>query len=141
MAKKLICFPFVDGNLQEYSSNNLNDSERERVYNGEEVIKKCIYDKNKKEIWKPNEEVELTLHYEDYGRGRSAVTFYWVDDDGHEYPMFITDLDELLRQDIGTSSVHAIFTYVKHGQSYGIKFLRKVEEVEEQDKVIKEKER
>lgn len=50
MAKKLICFPFVDGNLQEYSFNNLNDSERERVYNGEEVIKKCIYDKNKKEI-------------------------------------------------------------------------------------------
>lgn len=139
MAKKLICFPFVDGNLQEYSFNNLNDSERERVYNGEEVIKKFIYDKNKKEIWKPNEEVELTLHYEDYGRGRSAVTFYWVDDDGHEYPMFITDVDELLRQDMGTSSVHAIFTYVKRGQNYGIKFLRKVEEVEEQDKVIKEK--
>ena len=124
MAKKLICFPFINGNLQEYSFNNLDDDERERVYNGEEVIKGS----NKKEIWKPNEEVELTLHYERFCRGRSAVTFYWIDDDGHEYPMFIKDVDELLKQDMGTSSVHAIFTYVKRGANYGIKFLRRVED-------------
>ena len=122
MAKKLICFPFIDGNLQEWSWNNLTDSERERVYNGEEVVKGV------NEVWKPNKEVELTLHYKGYGRGRSAVTFYWVDDDGHKYPMFIKDVDELLRQDIGTSSIHAIFTYVKRGANYGIRFLRRVDE-------------
>ena len=122
MAKKLICFPFIDGNLQEWSWNNLTDSERERVYNGEEVVK------GSNEVWKPNMEVELTLHYQGYGRGRSAVTFYWIDDDGHKYPMFIKDVDELLRQDIGTSSIHAIFTYVKRGANYGIKFLRRVDE-------------
>ena len=122
MAKKLICFPFIDGNLQEWSWNDLTDSERERVYNGEEVVK------GPNEVWKPNKEVELTLHYKGYGRGRSAVTFYWVDDDGHRYPMFIKDVDELLRQDIGTSSIHAIFTYVKRGNNYGIKFLRRVDE-------------
>ena len=122
MTKKLICFPFIDGNLQEWSWNNLTDSERERVYNGEEVVK------GSNEVWKPNKEVELTLHYQGYGRGRSAVTFYWVDDDGHKYPMFIKDVDELLRQDIGTSSIHAIFTYVKRGANYGIKFLRRVDE-------------
>ena len=122
MAKKLICFPFVDGNLQEWSWNNLTDSERERVYNGEEVVK------GSNEVWKPNKEVELTLHYKGFSRGRSAVTFYWVDDDGHKYPMFIKDVDELLRQDIGTSSIHAIFTYVKRGANYGIKFLRRVDE-------------
>jgi hypothetical protein len=127
MAKKLICFPFIDGNLQEYSLNNLNDSDRERVYNGEEVITDLYSNSKHKEVWKPNTEVELTLHYNGYGRGRSAVTFYWIDDDGHEYPMFITDVDELLKQDMGTSSVHAIFTYVKRGQNYGIKFLRKAQ--------------
>ena len=128
MTKKSICFPFIDGNLQEWSWNNLTDSERERVYNGEEVVKGFSYDENKNEVWKPNAEVELTLHYQGYGRGRSAVTFYWVDDDGHKYPMFIKDVDELLRQDIGTSSIHAIFTYVKRGANYGIKFLRRVDE-------------
>ena len=128
MTKKLICFPFIDGNLQEYSWNNLTDSERERVYSGEEVVKGFSYDENKNEVWKPNKEVELTLHYKGYGRGRSAITFYWVDNDGHRYPMFIKDVDELLRQDIGASSIHAIFTYVKRGNNYGIKFLRRVDE-------------
>ena len=128
MAKKLICFPFVDGNLQEYSFHNLTDDEIERVYNGEEIAKEYVYYSDKKEIWKPNEEVELTLHYKDYGRGKSSVTFYWIDDNGHKYPMFLKDVDELLRQDMGTSSVHAIWTYVKRGQNYGIKFLRKVED-------------
>lgn len=128
MTKKLICFPFIDGNLQERSWNDLTDSERERVYNGEEVVKGFSYDENISEVWKPNKEVELTLHYQGYGRGRSAVTFYWVDDDGHKYPMFLRDVDELLRQDIGTSSIHAIFTYVKRGANYGIKFLRRVDE-------------
>ena len=128
MAKKLICFPFINGNLQEYSFNDLTDEERERVYKGEEVFREFAYTKNKKEVWKPNEEVELTLHYQGYGRGRSAVTFYWVDDNGYKYPMFIKDVDELLKQDMGTSSVHAIFTYVKRGANYGIKFLRKVNE-------------
>ena len=125
MAKKLICFPFIDGNLQEYSFNNLNDEERERVYTGEHIAAKTVW--GKEEVWRPNEEVELTLHYKGYGRGRSAVTFYWVDQNGHEYPMFIKDIDELLKLDMGTSSVHAVFTYVKRGQNYGIKFLRRAE--------------
>ncbi len=125
MGKKLICFPFINGDLQEYSFRNLDDSERERVYRGE-IVEIEVYS-GRKEVWKPNEEIELTLHYDGYGRGRSAVTFYWKDDNGHKYPMFIKDVDELLRQDMGTSSVHGIFTYVKRGANYGIKFLRKVE--------------
>ncbi len=125
MGKKLICFPFINGDLQEYSFRNLDVSERERVYRGE-IVEIEVYS-GRKEVWKPNEEIELTLHYDGYGRGRSAVTFYWKDDNGHKYPMFIKDVDELLRQDMGTSSVRGIFTYVKRGANYGIKFLRKVE--------------
>lgn len=125
VGKKLICFPFINGDLQEYSFRNLDDSERERVYRGE-IVEIEVYS-GRKEVWKPNEEIELTLHYDGYGRGRSAVTFYWKDDNGHKYPMFIKDVDELLRQDMGTSSVRGIFTYVKRGANYGIKFLRKVE--------------
>lgn len=125
MGKKLICFPFINGDLQEYSFRNLDDSERERVYRGE-IVEIEVYS-GRKEVWKPNEEIELTLHYDGYGRGRSAVTFYWKDDNGHKYPMFIKDVDELLRQDMGTSSVRGIFTYVKRGANYGIKFLRRAE--------------
>ena len=128
MAKKLICFPFVDGNLQEYPFYELDDSQREQVYNGEEISTRYIYSDEKKVIWKPNKEVELTLHYKGYGRGRSSVTFYWLDNEGHEYPMFIKDMDELLKEKIGVSDVHAIFTYVKRGANYGIKFVRQIDE-------------
>ena len=122
MAKKLICFPFIDGNLQEYVAYDLNDSERERVYNGERIIN-TLYS-NRVIEWRKNEEVELTLHYKEYGRGRSSVTFYWADDNGHVYPMFIKDMDELLKQNIGVSNIHAIWTYIKRGANYGIKFVK-----------------
>ena len=126
MAKKLICFPFIDGNLQEYIAYDLNDSERERVYNGERIINTTY--SNRVIEWRKNEEVELTLHYKEYGRGRSSVTFYWADDNGHVYPMFIKDMDELLKQNIGVSNIHAIWTYIKRGANYGIKFVKMMQE-------------
>lgn len=126
MNKKLICFPFVDGNLQEYSYNDLTDEERKKVYKDGELIIKNIYGKD--EVWRPNEEIELTLHYDRYTRGRSSVTFYWFDDSGFRYPMFIKDMEELIKLGIGSSGIHAIFTYVKRGSNYGIKFLRNIKE-------------
>lgn len=51
--KKLICFPFVNGSLQEYSFYNLNDDEMERIYNGEHI------ESLDGTIWKPNEEIYL----------------------------------------------------------------------------------
>lgn len=121
--KKLICFPFVNGSLQDWVSTDLSDSEREQVYNGQFVVTKAW---NGDVIWKPNEEVELTLHYKNYSRGRSAATFLWEDDNGHFYPMFLTDLDDLIKQNVCGSTIHAIFTYVKRGANYGIRLVKKI---------------
>ena len=125
MAKKLICFPFISGSLQEWSLYNLGDNERKRVYDGE-LVQTEQYGSTV--VWKPNEEVELTLTYEGYGRGRSAVTFYWKDENDNEYPMFLKDFDELLKKEIGINKVHGVFTYVKRGANYGIQYLKKVGE-------------
>lgn len=116
--KKLLCFPFINGSLQEYSFYNLNDDERDRIYNGEHI------ESPDGTVWKPNEEIYLRLHYDGYARGRSAVTFYWKDSDGHRYPMFLTDMDDILKRNIGVSSLYGIFTYVKRGANYGIKLLK-----------------
>lgn len=125
MAKqpKLICFPFVNGDLMDWSATDLSDSDRSRVYNGEHIETGGWYGT---EVWKPNEEVELTLHYDHYTRGRSSVTFYWKDDAGHSYPMFLNDLDNILTQDVCASPIHGIFTYVKRGANYGIRFVKKI---------------
>lgn len=118
VSKKLICFPFINGSLQEYSPYNLDTNEGERVYNGEYI------ETPDKAIWRPNEEVYLRLHYDGYGRGRSSVTFYWKDDNGHRYPMFLTDMNELLKQNVGVSNIYGIFTYVRRGVNYGVKLLK-----------------
>ena len=116
MGKK-IAFPFVNGSLQGYIWNNLSDKETEMVYNGEDVTIGNIE-------WRPNEEVELELYYVGHTRGRSAVTFYWKDANGHGYPMFIKDFEDMMLRIDTIKPAKGIFTYVKRGQNYGIKLVR-----------------
>lgn len=116
MGKK-IAFPFVNGSLQGYVRQILTDAETEMVYSDDKVTQGNIE-------WRPNEEIELTLYYGGYTRGRSAVTFYWVDANGHEYPMFIKDFEDMMLRVDTIKPAKGIFTYVKRGQNYGIKFVR-----------------
>lgn len=79
-------------------------------------------------------EKRMTLRYAGSGRGRSSVTFYWRDiETENRYPMFLTDMDDLLHQGrIGvsfkaespentTAIVSGTWTACKRGQNYGIK--------------------
>lgn len=116
MGKK-IAFPFVKGDLQEYTWRNLTDEETEMVYCGSKVTQGDIE-------WMPNREVALALYYDGYGRGRSAVTFYWTDEQGHRYPMFIKDFDDMIMRIDTIKPAKGIFTYVKRGKNYGIKLVR-----------------
>lgn len=122
---KLIAYPFDrKGNMLDYAFQNLTKEETELVYVGKKNSFAPYY-KSPVYIWKPNGEFELTLNYENYSRGRSSVTFYFRDEYGHRYPMFMTDFDDLLKENIGVHNIRAIFTYVKRGQNYGLKFVRK----------------
>lgn len=72
--------------------------------------------------WVENFEFEKTLTYVDYGRGRSAVTFYFDGPDGERYPMFIKDFDKLIRKySLTNGTVTAKWDFVKRGSNYGIK--------------------
>lgn len=125
MAKKMICYPFRDGNLCDYVGEQLDTDLCKRVYDGENITTTTYA--NYTYVWKPQEEKELTLQYIGYTRGRSAVTFWWKDQDGHQYPMFLTDFDDMFTKHLSSTIIHAVFTYQKRGQNYGIKFLRNVE--------------
>lgn len=125
MAKKLVCYPFINGNLLDYVNRQISDDDAERIYNGEKPLTEYT-DCGRVVEWRPNAEIELTLHYQGYTRGRSSVTFCWIDDDGHEYPMFVKDVSEMLKENAVSNPVHAVFTFNKRGANYGIKFLRKV---------------
>lgn len=129
MAEKLICFPFVDGNLQDYIDQELTENEINRVYNGEVVTtKRYPYNHNDKTvvIWKPREEIELTLTYKSISRGRSSAKINWIDGEGHEFPMFLHDLDGLFNLDACSRKIHGIFRYIKRGCNFGIQMVKKL---------------
>jgi hypothetical protein len=73
--------------------------------------------------WREVEPFERTLTLKDTRRGRSAAYFIWVDALGNEYPMFMTDVADLIRRGcIEFGVVHdAMWTVRKRGQNFGIR--------------------
>lgn len=64
---------------------------------------------------------EMELSLEKFERGRSSVTYWWRAQNGHRYPMFLTDLEDLiLNSVIQKGRVKGTFKAVKRGRSYGI---------------------
>lgn len=81
--------------------------------------------------WRKNLPFYRTLFYKTYERGVSAARFIWKDDEGHTYPMFMTDMDALLTEGEvrsaafsnirGPSRISGNWIVTKRGQNYGIK--------------------
>lgn len=83
--------------------------------------------------WRVPEPMRAVLVYEGYARGRSAAYFMWRHQiTGTRYPMFMSDLDEMLRtRTIPVQGVHATWIECKRGQNYGIR-VATVAEIEAQ---------
>lgn len=73
--------------------------------------------------WRDPAPFRAVLVYEGYARGRSAAYFLWKHfTTGASYPMFLTDLDDILSsRTIPKSGVHATWIECKRGQNYGIR--------------------
>lgn len=73
--------------------------------------------------WRDPVPFRAVLVYEGYARGRSAAYFIWRHSiTGTRYPMFMTDLDEMLRtRTIPHVGVHATWIECKRGSNYGIR--------------------
>lgn len=97
--------------------------------------------------WKPNWEWEAIFRYDGVERGRSAAHFLWRDaadpllppdeyrPNGHyaqhPYVMFMQQIGEILEADgVVTREICGVWTWVKRGQNYGIKLVRRLTEGE-----------
>lgn len=124
LAKKIICYPFMTDNngnecLCDYVQQELTNEQRELCYQLGFLM--TDYYGNQKILWRKQKQQNLTLAYSGCGRGRSSVTFYWVSQDGVKYPMFLTDMDNMIKQDKAKNEVTAKFEFVKRGANYGVK--------------------
>lgn len=73
--------------------------------------------------WRPNDPFDAVLQFEGGERGRSAAVFRWRDvDTGVRYPMFMTDLTDLLREATLTAgrTTRLRWAVRKRGQNYGL---------------------
>lgn len=75
--------------------------------------------------WRPIEPFTVPLQYRTYHRGYSAAYFELSDPDGRTYPVFLTDMDAILRTlDLADGRTPAAtWTPYKRGVNYGIKLL------------------
>lgn len=72
--------------------------------------------------WRENVPFEAVLEVVGYERGRSAVRVIFRDEDLHKYPMFVSDLVEMLKTSmVIEGKVAGTWVGTKKGQNYGVK--------------------
>ena len=72
--------------------------------------------------WRENKPFKTKLTLDSMRSGRSAKYVIWVDDEGHSYPMFITDLLTLLQERSVVNGVTYDNEWIvrKRGKNYGL---------------------
>ena len=72
--------------------------------------------------WRPVRPFVASLRVNDYGRGRSAAYFCLVDEEGHEWPMFMSDFFALVQRTTLEQGVTPALRWAvrKAGQNYGL---------------------
>lgn len=72
--------------------------------------------------WRPNDAFEAELHLRTFHRGRSSVTFEFVDEATDvRYPMFVSDVFELMKfGEVSQGVVSGKWQVVKRGANYGL---------------------
>lgn len=74
--------------------------------------------------WRPNNEfaARMTLDGAKRGQSGSAAVFVWRDDSDHEWPMFLVDVANLMKQSgvVEGGVVEGRWVVVKRGTNYGL---------------------
>jgi len=72
---------------------------------------------------RPNAPFRATLMLKGSTRGRSAAYYLWEDAAGREFPMFITDMTDLVRHETALRAGVATATWMvaKRGQNFGVR--------------------
>ncbi len=106
--------------MESYAFITPNEADIDRMYEtGELVINN--------EHFRPFKDVELSLTFVRYSRGRSATVFWWVDEEGCEYPMFCMEVERLLCEDKLRKTIAGTWSAEKRGANYGIRLVASAE--------------
>lgn len=120
--KKLIEVPYSsDGSLMHFPESTWDYSEAVRVEEGHGWK---VPPREVGAEWRRNDPFTATLWLVETRRGRSAAYFIWRAGDGREYPMFISDMLQLVKSGVTIRPGGAVSTrwvVTKRGSNYGIR--------------------
>ena len=89
----------------------------------------CSYDNGGDIYWEENKDFEAELIYNGYGRGRSSIVFYYINEDNtFSAQMFVSDLDNIIQLGISPNVINGIWRYCKKGSNYGIQLIKEIKE-------------
>ena len=72
-------------------------------------------------VWQDNVPFHRRMQFTGYYRGRSAAGFEMVDHDGFVYPVFMSDMDAIIKHGIESGGyIEATWIVSKRGQNYGV---------------------
>jgi hypothetical protein len=80
--------------------------------------------------WRPNTPFRATLTFETRKRtyGQEGKYCFWLDQDGHRFPMFLSTLPDLVqRSTITAGTVTAVWMVEKKGYGYGVRLAKEDE--------------
>lgn len=105
-------FDYRTGALQEYETVQRGEGhyDEERRWHQGEILGPA---------WRDAEPFEAEMTLVGYGRGRSAVTFYWHDEKGLQWPMFLTDAFDMVSKEPVVRS--GLWIVTKRGANYAVK--------------------
>lgn len=126
MAKpKKFLVPFTkQGALLHYADEREHAWYRRNAEEHDEPLPRWIADIE----WKENTPFYKTLYIDGHQRGRSAAYFIWKDTSNNEFPMFMTDITDLIRGGrVEYGIVSGWWNVAKRGQNYGVRFISEKE--------------
>lgn len=112
--------------MEQFTYCTLEQSDIDAIYQRgslqyDELVGKSSFRSSEFTEFRAFKDVELNLTYETFGRGRSAITFWWRDDNGCRYPMFAAELDRLIKNGMISNRIGGLWSAEKRGQNYGIR--------------------
>lgn len=108
---------YVGGSMESFSCEVPDERDIDRIYAGEEVMA------GRGRVFRPFRQVDLTLTFTKYTRGRSATIFWWEDEEGRSYPMFCMEVERLLNEDMLRKTISGKWSAEKRGANYGIRLV------------------
>jgi len=107
--------------METFVDYTTSESDIEKIYARGVVPLDELTNRHTSIEFRPFRNVELNLTYDGFERGRSAITFWWRDENGCRYPMFAAELDRLIKNGVISNKIGGLWSAEKRGQNYGIR--------------------